>query len=289
MKRNPATSPATALLSLFAASLVAAGGAERPEGYTREVEAVLGQMLAAYRDAETYRDEGRLTIVQETGRVRQITKMPSTTAYARPGKLHVLGGMQSIACDGEELQVVLDALKQFQQRPAPEKLVMDHVKMGAPGAGLDQGYPEVLEFLLGENVIERWTGQMRKVAILNKDKPAVVAERECVTVSYETIMGADINLFVDAETHLLLRCDIDNTKAQQSPNAPPQSGQPPKLQVVLQLHPVEIGVELDDATFSLADPAAEGMRKVDAFEATAPGVADLPDNAPGAPTPTSAR
>lgn len=252
---------------------------------------MLGQMLDAYGAADTYRDGGRLTIVQETGRVRQITKMPSETVYARPGKLHVLGGMQSIACDGEQLQVVLDALKQFQQSPAPKKLVMEHVKMGAPGAGLDQGYPELLEFLLGENVIGRWTAQMRTVAISNKEKPAVVADRACITVSYETTMGAEINLFIDAETHFMLRCDIDNTRAQQSPNAPPQSGPPqsgpmPKLQVVLQFDPVRAGGELEDSSFSLSDPAAEGMRKVDAFEATAPGVADMAD-VPGQPTPTS--
>jgi hypothetical protein len=243
-------------------------------------------MLQTYREADSYRDAGRLTIVQETGRVRQITKMPSETTFVRPGKLRVLGGMQSIACDGTEVQVVLDALKQFQQRPAPKKLVMEHIKMGAPGAGLDQGYPEVLEFLLGENVLERWTSQMRKVAILNKDEPAMVADRECVTVSYETVMGADINLFIDTETHLLLRCDIDNTRAQQGPNAPPQSGPPPKLQVVLQLAPVSSGIELDNSTFLLADPAAQGMRKVEAFEETAPGVASLEESAPTPPTST---
>jgi len=262
----------TGFLAAFVATLVAADAGPRPEGYTRDVEAVLGSMVAAYRDASSYQDNGRLTVLQQTGRVRQITKMPSSTAMSRPGKLAVLGGMQSITCDGEQLQISLDALKQFQQKPAPEKLTMEQVRMGAPGAGLDQGYPEVLEFLLGDNIIDRWMAQVREIAIVNQDEPAVVAERECLSVSYKTIHGAEINLFIDAKSFLLLRCDIDNTNAQRGPNTPnPGGSAPPKVQVVLQFDPVEVGAEIEDKAFALSDPTADGLRLVEAFEATPPG------------------
>lgn len=260
-----------AQLAVLAATLNAAGTAPRPEGYTREVETVLGEMIAAYANADSYRDNGRVTVLQQTGRVRQITKMPSTTALRRGGEIHVLGGMQSITCDGQQLQIVLDTLGQFQRLPAPSELTMGHLRMGAPGAGLDEGYPEVLEFLLGDKVLERWTSQMRKVAIVNQDKMAKVADRNCLTLAYETVHGAEINLFIDVQTHLLVRCDIDNTRAQQSPNAPASTSEPPTVQVVLQFDPAEVGSKLSDATFALADPAAQGMRLVEVFEAKAPG------------------
>lgn len=245
----------------------------RAQGLTPEIEAVLKDMLAAYRGLEAYADAGRIAILQETGRIQQATKMPSSVVFARPSRIAVVGGMQTVACDGEQLQIVLDALKQYQQAPAPEVLTMERVRMGAPGAGLDQGYPEVLEFLIGERVYERWVALIDSIALRGGGEPREIAGRRCIELAYRTIHRADITLYIDAETSLLMRADIENTEAQRpAGGARDPLVQLPRTQIVLQLDPVRTGAAaLAGRSFTLRDGAAEGMRRVEEFD---PSLAD---------------
>ncbi len=242
----------------------------RANGLTPEISGVLKRMLQAYQTADSYRDAGRLTMIQESGRVRQATKMPSTVDFQRPNLLQVVGGIQTVTCDGSDLQIVLDRLRQFRQQKAPGALHMDHIRMGAPGAGLDQGYPEILEFLLGQNVYNRWISQIDSIRM--REDRVLIAGKSCRAIIYQTIHKAVITLYVDAETSLLVRADIDNTDAQRPAVAPGLEGEElPKLNVVLQFDPMQINEPSSSDAFTLRDASAEGMRHVERFEAEAPG------------------
>ena len=255
----------------------------RAEGLTPEIEGLLKRMLAAYKKLDAYSDGGRLTMIQEMGRVRQATKMPSATDLQRPNRIQVLAGIQTISCDGEQLQIVLDRLRQYRQQKAPEAIGMGHIRMGAPGAALDQGYPEILEFLLGQSVYARWVSQID--SIRKRPEPVTIAGRECPAIIYQTVNKAYITLYLDPESSLLLRADIDNTEAQRT-SGTSDTATLPTLNVVLQFDPIKVGSDVSDSDgrFALRDATAEGMRLVQRFESQAPGD---PTNLGGAAAPPS--
>jgi hypothetical protein len=262
----------TALLVLGASSAAAQVGlgpampmppAGRAAGLTPQIETILKQMLAAYEAADAYRDAGRITVRQTTGRIRQTTEMPSAIVFRRPNLLSVVGGAQSLASDGRTLQIVLDALRQYTSSPAPPRLTMEDVRMGAPGAGLDQGYPEVLEFLLGEEVYDRWSGQIARIEPAGQE---TIGDRPCHRVRYRSIYGAEVTIYIDTATSLLLRCDIDATGTLSPPGTPsdPAAQEGPRLEVRYELFPAQVNRETRGASFDVVQP--QGMRLVKQFQ-----------------------
>jgi len=252
---------------------------------TPQITTLLQDMLEVYHQARTYRDEGRLTILQANGRVRNITKMPSSIQFRRPDRLQVTSGQQTISCDGQELQIVLDTLRQYQQAPAPAKLTMDQLRIGAPGAGLDEGFPEILEFLLGEAVFDRWLDAVTRIELRPQQEPLTIEGEPCHVIAYETRHKAKLTLYIAKESLLLWRCDMDYTEAQRPAGAPrPENGQTlPSLQYAYQLHPVRVNEPIPDSLF--VPRKLSGMRLVKEFTPPGPsgGGADWDDPAPQPP------
>jgi hypothetical protein len=208
--------------------------------------------------------------------------MPSKTVFHRPDRLQVTGGMQSISCDGERLQVVLDALRQYTLVTAPEALAFEHVRMGAPGGGFDDGYPEILRFLLGgEDLLERWLATIARIQLVPSDPPVAIEGEDVHVVKYRTSHMADVTLYISAGSKLLLRCDIDATHAQRPAGQSPGAGEapPPQLEVALELHPLTVDGPIPDQVFAVSEP--EGMRRVAEFANQPPGGSGVPD--PAAP------
>lgn len=245
------------------------GPAPKPEGraigLTDEIQGIILGMLGTYGQAQAYQDQGRVTIRQTRGRVVQITKMPSTLAFRRPNYLQMVGGGQLITSDGQTLQIALDGLGQYTSSQAPRTLTSQHIEIAATGGGLDQGYADVSEFLLGEDTYPRWIRRIRQIDLAKK--PEQVNGHNCHVVRYETIYNARVDLYIDVQRHVLLKCVMDVTGAQDPPNAPPRpAGQElPTVTIAYELDPVRVDHPLADSHFTVVQP--KHMRLVDRFEA----------------------
>ncbi len=237
----------------------------RAHGMTPQINKVLTRMLAVYQEARSYKDDARVSVRQGSGRVAQTTEMPSSVVFRRPNLLRVVGGAQSIVSDGQTLQVVLDRLRQYTSGPSPESLHMEHVRFGAPGGGLDEGYPEVLEFLIGSDVYERWAARVAKISI--DAEQAEVDGHACHVIRYNTVYKASIAMYIDAARSLLLRCDIDATATMQapgSPSGPTDQSEKQTVEVRYDLFPVEINAETPEALFAVVAP--KDMTLVSSFQ-----------------------
>lgn len=272
MKSSPVADPLRTLVACLCLGALGTMAAVPPASPRLDpgLRTLLGRMLDVYAQTATYRDDGRITILQQSGRVRNITKMPSSIAFARPNRLQVISGAQTIASDGRQLQIVLDVFRQYQQREAPARLAMDDVRIGAPGAGLEEGFPEILEFLLGEKVLERWLAALTRIERLNPAAPVQIAGKSCDAVEIETRQKARITLFIEQERGVLLRCDMDFTAAQQPAGASPPAGgeAPATLQYAYQLDPVVLDEPTPDSLFALRE--LSGMRLVTQFSPPSP-------------------
>ncbi len=271
------------LLAIIAGGLLlpstSEGQGRQPRGLSPEIEGLLQRMLGVYAKATSYRDDGRLSIQQFKGRIRQLTRMPSSVAFERPNKIRIIGGGQTATSDGSRLQIVLDGLRQYTETPAPETLSMKDLGAGAPGAGVDEGYPEVLAFLLrGERVFDEWMSHIASIEIVDYPEPKTITGRPCHVVYYETKYKAKISLYIDQETSILLRFDVDGTEAQLPAGGPQRdpSIPLPTLRVACQLDPVIIDQGFDQGEeFAITVPA--GMRRVERFRDEMMPEANFPD------------
>lgn len=231
----------------------------RAIGLNPQIESILKRMLDVYRQADSYRDAGRVSVAQTQGRIRQITEMPSEIAFQRPNRLGVVSGAQSITSDGQTLQIVLDNLGQYTSTPAPQRLTMEHIQLGAPGGGLDEGYPELLEFLLGDDVYQRWIQRIAKIRIADQEQS--IESHACHVIHYESVYRAKVVMYIDVKTLLLLRCDIDATP---SLAAGPASAPPDQLiEVRVDMFPAEVNGEVLGSSFEVVPP--KGLQRVERF------------------------
>lgn len=254
----------------------------RAHGMTPQIEEVLKRMLAVYQEAQAYKDDARVSVRQANGRVVQTTEMPSLVVFRRPNLLRVVGGAQSIASDGKTLQIVLDRLNQYTSTTSPQRLHMEHVRFGAPGGGLDEGYPEILEFLLGSDVFDRWVGSVSKISM--DDKQADVDGHACHVIRYSTVYKASVVMYIDATRSLLLRCDIDASATMQSPGSPSgpaDQSENQSVEVRYDLFPIEINNDVPEGLFAVEKP--EGMKLVTSFQAQPYSLSGDEDAAPSQP------
>lgn len=226
----------------------------RAVGLTDEIREIIEKMLANYREAETYEDQGRVSIHQKTGRVLQITKMPSSIIMRRPNQYQMVGGGQLISSDGKTLQIVLDGLGQYTSTEAPLQLTSQHVEIAAMGGGVDQGYAEIKEFLLGQDVYHRWIRRVKQIEMA--DKQQEVGGHDCYVVRYESIYKARVDLYIDTQRFVLLRSVMDLTRAQDPANAPPRpDGQEaPTITINYALDPVQINEPIAKDKFAVVPP-----------------------------------
>ena len=178
----------------------------QPEGWNAEIEKFLKQLTKTYADAQSYRDQGRVTMAQRQGRVRTTTEMPMELAFQRPNRLLLDGGQQQIACDGKSLIVAVGELRQYTSRPAPERLDRKQLQAWSVMGGVEQGHPELIDFLIRPEAYELWQKQMVKVGW---QPDAKVDGKTCRVLGYETVEGTKVTTYVDAGRMLLVRVEAE--------------------------------------------------------------------------------
>src|SRR5262245_61642813 len=72
----------------------------KPLGLTPEIDGLLRKLVSTYQRAGSYRDQGRVTLVQQTGRVKTTTETPLELTFQRPNLLRLDAGHYIAACDG---------------------------------------------------------------------------------------------------------------------------------------------------------------------------------------------
>ena len=231
----------------------------RALGLTPEIRTIFQDMIKVYQEAESYQDQGRVSLTRKTGRVQQITLMPTSVALRRPNFLQLVGGGQLISCNGKTLQIALDGLGQYTATKAPDRLRMRDFEIGAPGGGLDEGYPEIAEFLCGDNLYDRWIKRIDRIAMAEQRN---IEGRLCHVVQYRTVYMADVLMFIDAQRHVLLRSVMYVSQSQPGSHAPPGEAQDP-IRIEYDLIPVRVNDQIPDSEFELAE--LKGIAKVDQF------------------------
>ena len=97
------------LVFLFSWAVLAIGGCADPQpaGNARSVDEVLKQMLAAYRGATSYEDQGTIQIRYRTRQGEQLDRAAYSVKFQRPNQIRIDAYQVTIACDGDTLQARL--------------------------------------------------------------------------------------------------------------------------------------------------------------------------------------
>jgi len=245
--------------------------APQPAGWNADIEKFLKGLVETYAKAATYRDRGRVIMLERRGRVKTTTEMPMELTFQRPNRLFFDGGQHQVACDGKSVTVAVFALRQFTSRPAPERLDSQHLQAWSIMGGVEQGHPELVDFLLRLDAYQLWQKQMTNVAW----KPdAKIDDLTCRVLEYETVQGTRVRLYVDPVRMVLLRVVAQAAPAEQ------------RIDVSYDLGSITLNGPVDEKTFSFTPPA--GFRRVEQFnpnaepagpDATAPA-GNSPETAP---------
>jgi outer membrane lipoprotein-sorting protein len=223
-----------------------------PAGWNVDIEKFLKRLTETYAKAETYQDHGRVIMVQRSGRVKTTTEMPMELLFRRPNRLLVDAGQHQIACDGKSLVVAVVALRQFTSRPAPERLDGQQLQAWSAMGGIEQGHPELVDFLIRPNAYELWQKQMTNVTW----KPdAKVNGTTCRVLEYETVDGARVRTYVDPSRMILLRIVAEATQESQ------------KVDVSYDLESAALNEAIAENAFSFTPPG--GFRRVAQFDPNA--------------------
>jgi peroxiredoxin len=247
------------------------------------MESFLKNVIGAYQKAESYRDRGRVKLVQQTGRVRITTEMPMELAFQRPNRLLLDAGHYTVASDGKALFFAASDVQQYITNKAPEKLEKKHLQAGSILGGTDEGHPELIDFLIEPQAYETLLSQISRISW----KPdAEVAGTVCRVLFYETIQGTKVVSFIDPKRMVLLKVEAETPSNEDESPTPPGVVVPPHpaTQLTYELAPVDVNPKLEAGAFAYKPPARfRRVRELGAREAP------LPDQAQTTPGPTQAR
>jgi peroxiredoxin len=223
----------------------------KPEGLTREVETLVRKLVEAYQKAESYRDRGRVKLVQQSGRVKTTTEMPMELAFQRPNQVLLDSGQYTVASDGNQLYFIVPELRQYTAAKAPARLEKRHLQAGSVLGGADEGHPELIDFLVRPDAYDLLLGQVTKIG-LNPD--ATVEGVPCRVLVYETLLGTRLTNYIDAKRMLLLRIEAETPADPQAPSASMAVAPQPATRLLYEIAPVDLNVPIDPAVFAFKPP-----------------------------------
>jgi len=186
--------------------------------------------------------------VQRNGRVKTTTEMPMELAFRRPNRLLLDGGQHQIACDGKSLVVAIAELRQYTSRSAPEQLDRKHLQAWSIMGGVEQGHPELIDFLIRQDAYELWQKQMTKVS---EQTEAKIEGTTCRVLEYETVEGTKVRTYVDPNRMILLRVQAQSASERQ------------QIDVSYDLGTVTLNGSIDEKVFAFTPPG--GYRHVTQF------------------------
>ena len=215
---------------------------EKPDGMTPEIESFLKSVIKKYASAASYRDHGRVRLVQQQGRVKTTTETPMELTFARPNRLLLDAGQYMIVSDGKLLRSIAAQLGQYTEAAAPEKLERKHLAAGSVLGSTEEGHPELIDFFLQPDAYTRLVAQI--VSIGWKADSEVDGNR-CRVLAYETAQHTKIVNFIDAQRLMLLQVEAETV-----PESSPDTAAMPVINLRYEFSPVELNPELAPQTFA---------------------------------------
>jgi len=227
---------------------------------------ILRQLLATYRGAVTYQDQGIIKLEFTQGGQKLGDQWPCAVQFVRPNKLSLAAYQATVKCDGRQLvaQIVDEATSnldgQFLVRPAPKQLKLvdlasDEILYGIVSSELRR-QPIQLELLLESGGLASAFGSNIACQRLPDGQ---VEGRDCFRVEVPSPGGAFV-FWIDQGGWLLRR--LDYPAAELLPglaNDPTVSD----LRLSAELVGATIGGAIDERQFTLTLPAdAKKMRSL---------------------------
>ncbi|MBN2024802.1 MAG: redoxin domain-containing protein [Pirellulales bacterium] len=187
-------------------------------------QAILRDMVKAYREAPGYEDEGRVILGLEIDGKPGEDKADYRVALARPGKLRVQAYQGAVVCDGQTLfGFSASAPQRVLRRPAPQPLTIPSIFSEAILAdSMAQGptadyfwVPAQVVLLLADDPLKTLLHRAARVELLD---PGTVEGRTCHRVQVSRPEGKSV-FWIDQQSHVLRRIvyptelltDIDGT------------------------------------------------------------------------------
>ena len=243
-----------------------ARAAGKAEGLTLEVQSFLKELVKTYQSAKSYRDRGRVTLIQTSGRVKTTTEMPMELAFRRPNYLMLDAGQHSVASDGKSLYFTLSAIGQFTAGAAPANLDRQHLQAGTILGSVDEGHPELTDLLLRDDAYSAWIRHIAKIGWKTNSAGEPV-------LTYETTQGTKFGLSVDTNRMVIVRivAQFSSSGATAIPGAAALDHNANQLiRLIYELSPVEFDSKIEDVQFAFKPPP--GFKQVESFAFGGPGM-----------------
>ncbi len=182
-----------------------------------EARSVLDAMVAAYRQAKRYSDQGYVKLDMKMADRVIDDKLPFSVSFARPNQLRAEIYTASLACDGRVLRATLQGLPgQVLEKEAPttlsvrnvfcDRFLMQAMHQGPAGGSLQ------LYLLIDPDPLRSLLQTAQKVTL---QTPAQIGEANCDRVSIIGPEGIGV-LWIDQQSHVLRRVElpVDDIKRQ---------------------------------------------------------------------------
>lgn len=217
-----------------------------------KVRRVLGRMISAYQQAQSYEDDTEFRIIQH------LHQGPLKVRFERPNKVDARIPNARIVSDGNERTVYLEDLGEHVTTDAPEQLQAERLwGETIPRDRISElGTISVpLRLMLVE---DPWAYVLDGVVAVSMDaEPVEIDGREHDVIRFDKFSD-DAVLYVDRQSGLMRRLEVDITARLAA------MGQPVTGRVVYTLEMHNAQLDVPERPFSYEPPA--GSEEVDAFD-----------------------
>lgn len=235
-------------------------------------EQVLSKMLQTYRGAKTYADQAtysRRRVKKSEGVPREQVIHEMSLALEKPNKIRFKMNQMypksrqnvsyDVASNGEIMHSVAGILKeQIHETEAPAQLTLENfipepnIRKAALEVSLENIYPQ-LAMMLTEGNGEKVFPKDNRPRLISEEK---LGDRMCHRVVMESLAGKR-TLWIDAETHLLLRMELPIEGEMKSLDPQKRFSE---YSIWIDYKDVWIDSEIEDERFVMEIP--EGARRV---------------------------
>jgi len=212
---------------------------------------VLERMVAAYRQAESYADGGRLHLLAQAGEQKIDQTSNYSVSLVRPNKLRLMAYQGSLICDGQEIRATVESIAdQVLVRPAPQTLDMKVMRLD-PNLTMAlsdfAGPPPVLYLLLADNATDILLRDAEEPELLESGE---IEAHECYRVRIRRPDGIGV-FWIDKETFVLRRIvfPTDVLRREMSQNQPVES-----ISLVADLAGAALNVKMPPSAFQFQKP-----------------------------------
>ena len=236
-------------------SLLSGGPVEplSPQGEAVTARGVLDAMVAAYKSASSYGDQGLTRIVAPGDGQPQEMKSHCLVAMSRPNKLRLKVDSGDLVCDGRQVWASTAYLRgQVMQRPAPEAITPETVladgifakSISEMPTNTFSWLPIQVVLLLADDPLKTLLYQSEELTLLN-DAP--IEGQLCHRVQSTGQRGRGV-FWIDKQTHVLRRFEFPTNRLERMVG---RSG----LTLVGEYQNAQLNSEIDPRAFIFDAPA----------------------------------